>query len=952
MALSSDLISQFVQVTKSEKQKKESTVYGTVTRQGGKTYVYLDGSELLTPVSTTIDAADGDRVVVLIKNHNAIVTGSISSPAGKSSDVASAVKKAEEASRKIDEYDLIVADKVSTDRFEAEVARIDSLTTDNVKVKERLTAAEASITNLDADNATINGKLTAAEGDIEKLKSTSISADIVASTYATIESLNATNTKVNNLEATYGTFHDATVERLDAAEANIDSLETNKLDAATAEITYAKISDLNATNANVGNLEADVAGIDTLIFGSASGDTIQSSFANAVIAQVGDAQIKSAMIENIAADKIVSGDIITNNVHVKSNDGKLLISDETLQISDNTRVRVQIGKDSSNDYSINIWDTDGNLMFSKGGITDSAIKQAIIRNDMVSDTANISAYKLDINTLFKVINESSNTIKSTRIYLDDEKQTLDVAFKSLKTETTELGENITSQGTEISTIQGQISSKVWLQDINDATTPLDTKVTNLNTQYTSLKQETDNISATVANHTTTLEKKADSSMVTTVSDKVTELETNLSGFKTTVSSTYATKTDVDSLQNRVDTAETNISQNDSEIESLASRTTVVENKFAGYATTEAMNSAISQSADSIRSSVSTTYATKAELESIENTGRNLVAGTDDVTEYISNATGQSAGYQDAWVGTTITAPTETTYVASFDAKADGDGLPILCYFCDPDTTTGGIGINPERNDCPAEAGNGLVSIELGTEWSRCHIIWKQTAATTPKKIILGRNRYTDNVYIRAVKFEVGSNPTPWSRAPEDVATLNDISVVQSSSDLIETRLSTAESLIEQLSDSLAVLIRDESGESLLVQTEEGWTFSTSQIQDSVNEALYRLDDLTNSIGNVDATVGILQQAVNDLGVLSDYVKIGVYEGEPCIELGESDSDFKLLITNTRIMFMEGSDVPAYINNQSLFIKKAVVEEELQQGEFVWKVRNNGNLGLMWKGVTS
>lgn len=92
-----------------------------------------------------------------------------------------------------------------------------------------------------------------------------------------------------------------------------------------------------------------------------------------------------------------------------------------------------------------------------------------------------------------------------------------------------------------------------------------------------------------------------------------------------------------------------------------------------------------------------------------------------------------------------------------------------------------------------------------------------------------------------------------------------------------------------------------------------------------------------------------QHSIADIGRLGEYVHIGTYEGEPCIELGEGDSDFKLIITNTRIMFMEGTSVPAYINNQSLHITKAVIEEEIQQGEFVWKVRANGNMGLMWKG---
>ena len=149
-----------------------------------------------------------------------------------------------------------------------------------------------------------------------------------------------------------------------------------------------------------------------------------------------------------------------------------------------------------------------------------------------------------------------------------------------------------------------------------------------------------------------------------------------------------------------------------------------------------------------------------------------------------------------------------------------------------------------------------------------------------------------------------------------------------------------------------MLVTDSNGESLMVQTENGWSFSTSKIQSVIDDTSKNLDTLTNEMGGVSAAVDALKQSVGDLGVISDHVKISTYENEPCIELGESDSDFKLLITNTRIMFMEGSGVPAYINNQSLYIKKAVVEEELRQGEFVWQVRSNGNLGLIWKGVNS
>lgn len=422
MVLSHDLISQFVQATKDEPTEvKESVVYGTV--QEDTHYVKLDGSDILTPVSTTTVVGAGDRVTVMIKNHTATITGNVSNPAARQIDT------------------------LSVDKLDAIYGEIDTLKAADVTVQNKLTANSADIETLKADDVTIKNTLSVHDADIE--------------------TLTADNVTIN--------------EKISANEAAIKNLVSET----------ATIESLDALKADVNLLTADVANIDTLMFGSASGDVIQTSFANAVIEQVGNAQIKSAMIESVSAGKITSGDIITNNVRVMSEDGSLIISDETLQISDGARVRVQIGKDAANDYSINIWDQSGNLMFSKGGITDAAIKEAIIRNDMVSDTANIHASKLDIDSLFEEINGSSNTIKSTKVYLDEEGQTLDVAFKSLTTEVTEQGETISSQGTAISTIQGQISSKIWQQDINTAKNEM-------STQYSTLEQEVDSFQTTVS----------------------------------------------------------------------------------------------------------------------------------------------------------------------------------------------------------------------------------------------------------------------------------------------------------------------------------------------------------------------------------------------------------------------------------------------------------------------
>lgn len=57
------------------------TMKGTIVMQGDKIYVKIDGSDNLTPVVTTAQVVDGDRVMVTISNHVATVIGNVTAPA-------------------------------------------------------------------------------------------------------------------------------------------------------------------------------------------------------------------------------------------------------------------------------------------------------------------------------------------------------------------------------------------------------------------------------------------------------------------------------------------------------------------------------------------------------------------------------------------------------------------------------------------------------------------------------------------------------------------------------------------------------------------------------------------------------------------------------------------------------------------------------------------------------
>ena len=165
----------------------------------------------------------------------------------------------------------------------------------------------------------------------------------------------------------------------------------------------------------------------------------------------------------------------------------------------------------------------------------------------------------------------------------------------------------------------------------------------------------------------------------------------------------------------------------------------------------------------------------------------------------------------------------------------------------------------------------------------------------------------------------------------------------------EERVTVAESQIQQIADMIATLVTDGNGASLMTQTENGWTFSVGEITDTLSTATEDIDTLSGQVDSANSSINTLQQAVDDLGVMADYVVITSYNDQPCIELGERDNNFKLRITNTEIQFADGTTIPAYLSNQKLYIEKAEVKDELQHGGFVWKKRSNGNLGLLWKG---
>lgn len=283
MALSSDLISQLVKATKPvETKPTEATVYGTTVEQNGELFVQIDGSDVITPVASTVKMKSGERVMVTIKDHAAVVTGNLTIQAARVDDV-------EDIADEISVFEIVVADKVTTEELEAERGRINELISDHVTVN-RIEAVEGVIDKLDSTYATIDN-LEVEKGRINDLDVTKLNAEVATLTYATIGSMEATEAVIYSLTSTYATISDLEVET-----ARINDLETKKLSADDASIKYANIDFANIGEAAIEKMFSDSGIIKDLVMSG-----------GAVTGELVGVTIKGDLIEGntIKADKLV-----------------------------------------------------------------------------------------------------------------------------------------------------------------------------------------------------------------------------------------------------------------------------------------------------------------------------------------------------------------------------------------------------------------------------------------------------------------------------------------------------------------------------------------------------------------------------------------------------------------------------------------------------------------------
>ena len=211
----------------------------------------------------------------------------------------------------------------------------------------------------------------------------------------------------------------------------------------------------------------------------------------------------------------------------------------------------------------------------------------------------------------------------------------------------------------------------------------------------------------------------------------------------------------------------------------------------------------------------------------------------------------------------------------------------------------------------------------------------------------------------SLKLEKGNKATDWTPAPEDMASKDEVtqtlggyytkeeadSAITVEADNVRLEVSEistavteqgktiteAKAAIEAFAKSLEMFVTDEASGTLMVQTSDGWSFDFKQIQETIEGSIGRIAEYDDRIK--------FSAYINDNG-----------ESEPSIEFSEDGTEFKVIITNRRVMFQENGDTTTYIFNNTLVTENINVKQEFRQGGWVQKIIDNC-LCLVWEGAT-
>lgn len=256
LELSRGILKNFAQITNDSSNNKTSTsVHATAVVVDGVKYAKIDGSNVLTPISETTDVQTGDRILVTIENHKAVVIGNFTYPpsarneqkALEESERASstanlAIEKAGQAQSLVSEANTLssqatasasqaisAAQQASTLAQNAQTAASEANTKSDsalASASESLTKSNAAQKELDA----LKAEVKTVQGDVADAR-----AEAIASVDAVKEELSANYAKKTEVTAVEGSLKAEITKSVSELQSTISEQYTAKSESVALE---------------------------------------------------------------------------------------------------------------------------------------------------------------------------------------------------------------------------------------------------------------------------------------------------------------------------------------------------------------------------------------------------------------------------------------------------------------------------------------------------------------------------------------------------------------------------------------------------------------------------------------------------------------------------------------------------------------------------------------------
>lgn len=912
MGLSNDLVSQFVKVTKdTDEKKRNTTVYGTLVKVGNTTGVMLDGSEVITPVSTLADYTEGDRVMVNIDNHNATIIGNITSPSARVDDVINMGYRIEANEAEINNLN---ANRITTDYLKANYAEIGVLDAAKARITD-LEVRSANIEELKADRAEID-ELDAKYASIDELDAVKANITSLDSKYVNIDYTNIDETSIKKFYAKFGMMEDVTISngtvtgKLVGVTINGDLIQAGTL---VADKLVIRTEDGLLYKLNAEALgEAGLAEIEDL-------ETLKNGLHGAIIND------KTIVAEKIKVDDLVAFGATIGGFKIESDSIHSVVKES---VNNTTR-----GIYMDNDGQLNVGDAFNFIKFYR----DGNYKQLTVEPLNWSTTYRSYFSKID-DEYVRLSYDTAPTFEAGKYYEAFYKLAVsadEVMFgssrKNLQTALDEVA-NSSISGVDVeyykSTSATELSGGSW-----DTTSP-----TWENGTYIWSRTKTTSADNTVS--------YSDPVCITGNTGAAgTPGKDGKDGVDGTPGTDGTNGRSVGSIINYYlvsdqDSGITNIDRRwDTEIPTMTSTDKYLWNyeeisDTTGSLITRTDPCIIGVYGDTGAAGKDGTNGKDGKDGADGTNGTDGAPGKDgkgisSITEHyqVTSTTTTPA----SWVSTVPTLTSTNKYLWNYETITYTDGTStdskkrIIGVYGD----TGAAGKNGV-DGAPGEQGIGVSSIieqyylstsevePTGGDWANEQPTWSSGS------------------YIWTRSFITWSDDTTSTTAPVLAQAINDANANadQASSDADKANAAaddarqvanSAYSEISKLNDAIKNLVVGKDGSTLMTQTADGWQFNFGNFKDTID----------------------------DIGKKTAYVHIDETDtGNPKIELGKADNKAKLTLTNEDIQFVVGSEVPTKVTNEGLDTDKIKVDNEIAMGNFVWKNRANGNLGLSWKGAGS